>query len=47
LGAKVMKKELNYFASKRWGKVGHEELFKQEIDPRWGLQSIIDAILCQ
>jgi hypothetical protein len=37
LGAKVMKKELNYLASKRWEKVGHQELhsapYKQEIDP--------------
>jgi hypothetical protein len=33
-----MKKELNYLASKRWEKVGHQELcsapYKQEIDPR-------------
>jgi hypothetical protein len=32
-----MKKELNYFASKRWEKTGHQELhstpYKQEIDP--------------
>jgi hypothetical protein len=38
LGAKVMKKELNYLASKRWGKNKFQELrstpFKQEIDPR-------------
>ncbi len=37
LGAKVMKKELNYLASKRWVKVGRQELrstpYKQEIDP--------------
>jgi hypothetical protein len=39
LGAKVMKKELNYLASKSWVKVGSQELrstpFKQEIHP-WG-----------
>jgi hypothetical protein len=33
-----MKKELNYLASKRWEKVGRQELrstpYKQEIDPR-------------
>jgi hypothetical protein len=32
-----MKKELNYLASKRWEKVGRQELrstpYKQEIDP--------------
>jgi hypothetical protein len=37
LGAKVMKKELNYLVSKRWEKVGRQELrstpCKQEIDP--------------
>jgi hypothetical protein len=37
LGAKVMKKELNYLASKRWVKVGRRELrltpYKQEIHP--------------
>jgi hypothetical protein len=26
LGAKVMKKELNYLASKRWEKFGHQDL---------------------
>jgi hypothetical protein len=35
-----MKKELNYLASKRWEKVGHQELcstpYKQEMDPRGG-----------
>jgi hypothetical protein len=35
--AKVMKKELNYWASKKWEKVGRQELrstpYKQEIDP--------------
>jgi hypothetical protein len=33
-----MKEELNYLASKRWEKVGRQELhsipYKQEIDPR-------------
>jgi hypothetical protein len=33
-----MEKELNYLSSKRWEKVGHQELhsapYKQEIDPR-------------
>jgi hypothetical protein len=33
-----MKKELNYLASKRWVKVGRQELhsttYKQEINPR-------------
>jgi hypothetical protein len=37
MGAKVMKKELNYLASKRWEKVGRQELrstlCQQEIDP--------------
>jgi hypothetical protein len=37
LGAKVMKEELNYLASKRWVKVGCQELrstpYKQEIHP--------------
>jgi hypothetical protein len=37
LGAKVMKMELNYLASKKWGKVGRQELlstpFEQEINP--------------
>jgi hypothetical protein len=39
LCAKVLKKELNYLASKRWEKVGRQELrptpYIQEIDPRW------------
>jgi hypothetical protein len=34
-----MKKELNYLASKKWEKVGRQELrstpYKQEIDPRF------------
>jgi hypothetical protein len=34
-----MKKELNYLASKKWEKVGRQELrstpCKQEIEPRW------------
>ncbi len=38
LGAKVMKKELNHLASKRWEKVMRQELhsipYKQEINPR-------------
>jgi hypothetical protein len=37
LGAKVMKKELNYLSSKRWEKVGRQELrstpCNQEINP--------------
>jgi hypothetical protein len=37
LGAKVMKKELNDLASKKWEKVGRNELrstpYKQEIEP--------------
>jgi hypothetical protein len=37
LGAKFMKKKLNYLALKRWEKVGNQELrstpYKQEIDP--------------
>jgi hypothetical protein len=32
-----MKRELNYLASKRWKKIGHQELrstpYKQEINP--------------
>jgi hypothetical protein len=39
LGAKVMKKELNYLTQKRWEKVGRQELgstlYKQEMNP-WG-----------
>jgi hypothetical protein len=38
LGANVMKKEHNYLTSKRWQKVGRQELcstpYKQEINPR-------------
>jgi hypothetical protein len=38
LGAKVMKKKLNYLSSKRWERDGRQELrstpYKQEIDPR-------------
>jgi hypothetical protein len=37
LGAKLIKKELNFLASKRWEKAGRQELhstpYKQEIDP--------------
>jgi hypothetical protein len=49
LGTKVMKKELNYLASKRWEKVDRQELgstpYKQEIHPWWNDGS--NSQLCQ
>jgi hypothetical protein len=45
LGAKVMKKELSYLASKRWVKVGRQELrstpYKQEIHPNTTGQNLV------
>jgi hypothetical protein len=43
-----MKKELNYLASKRWEKVGRQELrstpYKQEINPKTPVQVSVTTL---